>query len=290
MIEFRVLGPLEARAPGGTSPPLGGPRQRAVLAALLLAGNRLVTLDALVDAVWGDDPPRTARRQIQNRVSALRVAFGADSPIVSHQAGYQLRLTPDQLDATAFSRDAELAHRHWKSGDVTGTAEVCRAALRRWRGPALAGLPGPGAATDALRLEELRLDVLALRVDADLALGHHHDLIAELTRLCRDHPMRERLCAQLMTALHRDGRKSDALSTFDTARRRLREDFGLDPGPDLVALRQAILTDAPGAYPGLPPGPARPTADERLPAGSAAASRPAQLGPAPTLLVGRDAQ
>jgi DNA-binding SARP family transcriptional activator len=247
MLEFRVLGPVEAHGPAGAVR-LGGPRQQAVLAALLLGGNRVVSLDAIVDAIWGEAPPRTARRQVQNQVSALRLALAGTqptTPIATRAAGYLLRLDTEQLDALAFEREADQARRLWADGRVGDAAADARTALRRWRGPALAGVAGPGAADQAARLEELRLDLLTLRIEADLALGRHQQLVGELTVLTRSHPLRECLRAQLMTALYRSGRKTDALTSYDTARALLVEQYGLDPGPDLTALRQAILTDAP---------------------------------------------
>jgi DNA-binding SARP family transcriptional activator len=247
MVEFRILGPLEARGPAGTIS-LGGPRQRAVLAVLLLAPDRVVSLDAVVDAIWGPSPPRTARRQVQNQVSALRLAFasrGAELPVSTRPAGYLLRLEPGQLDAAAFAAEAEEARRHWQAGQPAETAAAAAAALRRWRGPALAGVAGPGPAGEAARLEEQRLDLLALRLDADLALGRHADVIGELTALVSAHPLRERLRGQLMTALYRTGRKVEALSCYDTGRHLVSEQFGLDPGPELTRLRQAVLTDCP---------------------------------------------
>jgi DNA-binding SARP family transcriptional activator len=306
MLEFRILGPVEAHGPAGPVR-LGGPRQQAVLAALLLGGNRVVSLDAIVDAIWGEDPPRTARRQVQNQVSALRLALAgtqATTPIATRAAGYLLRLDAEQLDALAFEREAEQARRLWADGRVGDTADRARAALRRWRGPALSGVAGPGAADQAARLEELRLDLLTLRIEADLALGHHQQLVGELTVLTRTHPLRERLRAQLMTALYRSGRKTDALTAYDTARTLLVEQYGLDPGPDLTALRQAILTDAPavggsggpgaaGDQAGGPgradDGPAEAGAAEGAPAGGRwFVWRPAQLAAGPEALVGRD--
>src|SRR2546423_11656174 len=137
MVESRILGPREARGPAGTIS-LGGPRQRAVLAGLLLAHDRVVSLDAVVDAIWGPNPPRTARRQVQNQVSALRLAFascGAELPVSTRPAGYLLRLEPGQLDAAAFAAEAEEARRHWQAGPPAETAAAAAAALRRWRGP-----------------------------------------------------------------------------------------------------------------------------------------------------------
>lgn len=301
MLEFRILGPVEAHGPAGPVR-LGGPRQQAVLAALLLGGNRVVSLDAIVDAIWGEAPPRTARRQVQNQVSALRLALTgtghgvADTPIATRAAGYLLWLETEQLDALAFEREAEQARRLWSDGRIADTASCARAALRRWRGPALSGVAGPGAADQAARLEELRLDLLTLRIEADLALGRHQQLVGELTVLTRGHPLRERLRAQLMTALYRSGRKTDALTAYDTARNLLVEQYGLDPGPDLTALRQAILTDAPALGPvsgagAVGPADDDPEADHAGPAGPAGPLRvgkPVQLAAGPAALLGRD--
>jgi DNA-binding SARP family transcriptional activator len=293
MVEFRILGPLEARGPAGAIA-LGGPRQRAVLAVLLLAPDRVVSLDAVVDAIWGPNPPRTARRQVQNQVSALRLAFasrGAELPVSTRPAGYLLRLEPGQLDADTFAAEAEEARRHWQAGQAAETAAAAGAALRRWRGPALAGVAGPGPAGEAARLEEQRLDLLALRLDADLALGCHADVIGELTALVSAHPLRERLRGQLMTALYRTGRKVEALSCYDTGRHLVSEQFGLDPGTELTRLRQAILTDCPSL--GGPPANGRATVTASPTARSAPAvpaPAPAQLPPRLTGFVGRTAE
>ncbi|MFL6077877.1 MAG: BTAD domain-containing putative transcriptional regulator [Mycobacteriales bacterium] len=302
MVEFRILGPLEARGPAGTIA-LGGPRQRAVLAVLLLAPDRVVSLDAVVDAIWGPNPPRTARRQVQNQVSALRLAFasrGAELPVSTRPAGYLLRLEPGELDAAAFAAEAEDARRHWHGGQPAETAEAATAALRRWRGPALAGVAGPGPAGEAARLEEQRLDLLALRLDADLALGRHADIIGELTALVSSHPLRERLRGQLMTALYRAGRKVEALSCYDTGRHLVSEQFGLDPGPELTRLRQAILTDCPSLG-GEPPATAtvtgtvtaaspEPEVRPEHGAAPAPAAAPVQLPPPLAGFVGRTAE
>src|SRR4051794_18425172 len=300
MVEFRILGPLEARGPAGTIS-LGGPRQRAVLAVLLLAPDRVVSLDAVVDAIWGPNPPRTARRQVQNQVSALRLAFasrGAELPVSTRPAGYLLRLQPGQLDAAAFAAEAEEARRHWQAGQPADTAATAATALRRWRGPALAGVAGPGPAGEAARLEEQRLGLLALVLDADLPLGPHADVTGELTALVSAHPLRERLRGQLMTALYRTGRKIEALSCYDTGRHLVSEQFGLDPGPELTRLRQAVLTDCPSL--GGPPANGRatvtapdpePRRQPRPGAGSVRMSPvPAQLPPRLAGFVGRTAE
>lgn len=288
-MEFRILGPLEihpsaAGGPGADPLRLAGPRQQEVLAVLLLNANTVVAVDAIIDCLWGDDPPRTARRQVQNQVSALRALLddptGPPLPIATHPSSYRLALDPDQLDAQRFVSYAEQARRHWRDGKIPDCAEQARAALGLWRGPALAGLHrAPGLAAEAARLEECRLDVLAHRIDADLAEGRDDGLIGELTVLTGTHPLRERFRAQLMTALYRCGRKADALASYDACRRLLVEEFGLDPGPRLAALRQAILTDD---LPTVHRSPRRPA-----PVGYRAHRRPAQLPPAPADFVGR---
>jgi DNA-binding SARP family transcriptional activator len=241
-VRYAILGPLEAHAHAGPVP-LGGPRAQAVLAALLLSANAVASVDTVVDMVWGERPPRTARRQVQNHVSALRLAL-TGARIETFPNGYRLPLEPDDLDASVFERAAPDARRLLAHGRAREAASCARSALALWRGPALAGISGPGLTDEASRLTELRLDVETLRLEAELALGRHDDVISELTALTRAHPVRERLVGHLMTALYRAGRKADALAACDDNRRLLADQFGLAPVPDLLALRQAILVDS----------------------------------------------
>jgi DNA-binding SARP family transcriptional activator len=269
-VRYAILGPVEAHANAGPVP-LGGPRVQAVLAALLLSANSVVSVDTVVGMVWGDRAPRTGRRQVQNHVSVFRLAL-ADARIETHPNGYRLLLEPDDLDASVFERAAPDARRLLAQGCAREAASCARAALALWRGPALAGISGPALTDEAARLTELRLDVETLRLEAELALGRHDDVISELTALTRLHPVRERLVRQLMIALYRAGRKADALAACDANRRLLADQFGLEPAPGLLDLRQAILVDSTDL------GAARPTVN---------VSRPRQLPPPAPGFVGR---
>jgi len=241
-VRYAILGPVEAHANTGAVP-LGGPRAQAVLAALLLSANSVVSVDAVVDMVWGERPPRTGRRQVQNHVSALRLAL-TGARIETHPNGYRLLLGPDDLDASVFERAAPDARRLLAQGCAREAVSCARTALALWRGPALAGISGPALTDEAARLTELRLDVETLRLEAELALGRHDDVISDLTALTRAHPVRERLVRHLMTALYRAGRKADALAACDANRRLLADQFGLEPVPEVLDLRQAILVDS----------------------------------------------
>jgi len=247
-LQFRLLGPVEAWD-GERQVRLEGPRQRLVLAALALDVGRSVPLAGLVNAIWGDDPPLTAKQQVQSSISALRRELGG--AIVTTASGYELSVPAKQVDVHLF--EAEVADaRRCAAGDPRCAAERLRDALALWRGPALTGMPG--LAPQAVRLEERRLAVLEERIDLDLEVGHHADLVAELSELVAAHPLRERLIAQLMLALYRTGRQADALQAFRLAEDRMAAELGLDPGDGLRRLRLAILRadpalDAPASTP-----------------------------------------
>ena len=226
LAQFSILGPLDISR-RGTSLVLHGPRQRRLLAALLLRPNRTVPADELVDAVWGEDPPATARSALQVHVSQLRKLFGPES-IETHPGGYLLRLEPEQLDAARFERLLGEA----RAADLPGQASaLLREALALVRGPALADLAGESfARPEAARLDELRLAALEERIDADLATGGGSELIGELEALVTAHPLREHLRVQLMRALYRGGRQADALAAYRSARETLVGGLGVEPG------------------------------------------------------------
>ena len=241
--EFRILGPLEvlsAEAPIS----LGGPRQRAVLAILLLNANRVVSIDRLADELYGGEPPATAVTQVQRQVSDLRKLLG---PVIeTRPPGYLVRAGGDTLDLSHFERLAEEAGSALTHGAHERAAALLREALALWRGPPLADLAyEPFAVAPVARLEELRLAALEQRIDAELALGEHRRLIAELEALADEHPTHERFRAQLMTALYRAGRQEDALAAYRSLRRALVESFGIEPTPELARLEQAVLNQDP---------------------------------------------
>ena len=246
-VDFRILGPLEVLVDGRPAE-LGGARQRAVLAVLLTHANEVVPGDRLIDDVWGDDPPETARNVLQGYVSQLRKVIGRDA-IRTHGRGYVIDVGPEELDLERFQRLV---------GEADGTepalaAERLRAALGLWRGPALADVADHLFARAAVgRLEELRLAALEKRIEADLELGRHLELVAELEALAHEQPLRERLHELRMLALYRCGRQADALEAYRVARSTLVEQFGIDPGSALRELEKAILRQDPSLHGAVP--------------------------------------
>src|SRR3954469_6282767 len=239
-MEFRLLGPLEA-IDGDRALTLGGGGQRALLAVLLLHANQVVSSDRLIDALWGEAPPATAHKIVQVYVSRLRKQLG-DARLVTRAPGYLLRAEPAELDLGRFERLVAEARR----ADARTAAEKLRDALAMWRGPPLADLAyARFARAEIVRLEELRWAALELRIDADLAVGHAAELIGELEALIAEHPLRERLRAQLMLALYRCARQAEALEAYRRARRELADGLGLEPGDELRRLEQAILRHDP---------------------------------------------
>ena len=245
MLEFRILGPLEVVTEQG-SKRLGGPRQRATLAILLLNANRVVSVDQLADQLYAGAPPVTAVTQVQRQISELRRNLGSASAIETRAPGYVLHVAPDQLDLVRFERAAGEAVRALERDDAKAAAELLRTALELWRGPPLADLAyEPFAATSIDRLEEIRLAALEQRIDADLRLGRHADLVGDLEELVAAEPLREHFCAQLMLALYRSGRQADALDVYRRTRAVLVEEFGIEPTAALRELERAILIQDP---------------------------------------------
>ena len=254
-LKFAILGPIEVRF-GGHPVSLAGPKRRALLAFLLLNSGRIVSVDRLVDVLWGEDPPASARAQVQSLVHGVRRALGQPGAgagaIVTAAPGYVVRPEPDQLDLLVFHRAVEVARQAADGGRPREAADALRSALELWRGPALAGVEAPFVAASAAQLEEQRLAAIEERVSADLLLGRHALLVAELASLVAENPMREQLCAQLMLALYRCGRQAEALTAYTTARELLIDRLGLEPGTELRRMEYAILTADPGLD--FPPG------------------------------------
>jgi DNA-binding SARP family transcriptional activator len=236
-VEFRILGPLEV-FDEGTPVRLSGRNQRALLALLLLNAGEVVSTDRLIDGLWGEEPPRTAPTSLQNAVSQLRKLLSAER-IVTKAPGYVLRLLDgDGLDTTRVAELVAIAR--------TSEAEARVASLREaetlWHGAPLAEFAFDSFAQSAIaRLEELRLNVIEERIDAELELGRHREVSGELEGLLAEHPLRERLRSQLMLALYRSGRQADALQVYQGGRRALIEQLGIDPSPTLQRLHGAIL-------------------------------------------------
>ena len=245
MLEFRILGPLEVGSEHGPIQ-LGGPKQRATLAILLLGANRVVSIDRLADELYAGAPPVTAVTQVQRQISELRKALGPGSGIETRAPGYLLDLAPDQLDLRLFERWTEEARQALARGEPQRAVDLQRRALELWRGTPLADLENePFAQLAIARLEEVRLAALEQRIDAELALGRHRELVAELDELTVQHPFHEPFSTRLMLALYRSGRQADALDVFRRVREALVENFGIEPGRRLRTLERAILNQEP---------------------------------------------
>ena len=239
MPEFRILGPFEV-VEDNRQVALGGPRQRALLAILLLHRGEVVSSDRLIDELWGERPPATAAKTLQGYVSHLRKALGT-GVLETRSGGYVL--DPDAVDADRF--EALVAEAR-EGVDARTARDRLGAALGLWRGEALADLAyEPFAQAEIARLDEARLAALEDRIDADLELGRHREVVAELESLVAQHPNRERLLAQRMLALYQCGRHADALAAYRDGCRRLRDELGLEPGRELRALERRILDHDP---------------------------------------------
>ncbi|MFJ5548071.1 AfsR/SARP family transcriptional regulator [Streptomyces sp. NPDC093225] len=276
-VAFRILGPLQVV--GGDGPVRVPPgRQEIILAALLLEADRVVSTDYLVDLIWDDGPPDTARTQVQICVSRLRKLFstaGVAAAITTRPPGYVLRTGGELVDALLFARRVTDARSAARQGDLGAAAELLRAAGELWQGDCLHGVPSETLRGKALQLDEERMTATETRIELELELGRHHQLVAEVQTLVRTHPLRERLRGQLMLALYRSGRQAEALETYRVGRELLVEELGLEPGSELRALESAILAGevAPPASGGTNGGPAGPTG----PAGPVGGT--GQLGP-----------
>jgi len=267
--QFRILGAVEVLV-DGTPAALGAPKQRAVLAMLLVNRRRVVSANALVDGLWGESPPASAVQSLQVYIHGLRRAVGAER-IETAGRGYRAAVSEDELDLDRFERGLERGRAALEAGRAEDATDELRQALALWRGSALADLPEESRrAAEADRLDELRLTALELRYDAELASGRHDAVVAELEALTAEHPYHERFLEQRVLALYRCGRQADALEVYREARRTLSEDLGLEPSRALQELERAVLRQDPSLA--APPAPTRST-------------RP--LPTPPTALVGR---
>jgi len=259
LVEFRILGPLEVVA-SGESLGLGSPRQRTLLALLLIRAGQVVSCDRLAEDLWDSEPPSSARHTVQAYVHRLRRVLGADAwRLESRPPGYQLKVSAGELDAQRFENLADDGRRALVRDDPRAAAGLLAAALRLWRGPLLADLSDVAAIEpERARLDALRLTALEDRIEADLALGRHARVIGELEALLAGSPFRERLWGQLMLALYRSGRPADALEAFRRARRVLTAELGLEPSPWLCRRQEQILlrdVALDGPEPAKPPRP-----------------------------------
>jgi DNA-binding SARP family transcriptional activator/Tfp pilus assembly protein PilF len=242
-IEFCLLGPLLVRD-GGVVVPLTSQKQRAVLAAMLLNAGRVVSLDELAEVLWGASPPPSARVTIQNHVMRLRKALGdaAGSRISTQPRGYLVHVDSGQLDVSRFEAHLVAARTAARNSDWVAAAAEAKAGLALWRGDPLADVESESLATrEVPRLSELRLQMLQMRIDADLHLGRHAEVITELRQLTGVHPLREHLHGLLMLALYRDGQQAEALAAYQRARQILADELGAEPGSGLRTLHHQIL-------------------------------------------------
>ena len=246
-MEFRILGPLEVLADGRVLP-LGGAKQRALLALLLLHANEPVSVDRIVDELWGERPPATAVKNVQVYVSHLRKALG-EGVLVTTPPGYTLRVADGALDAARAQRALATAGSRPSAEQV----ELLEAALGSWRGRPLADLADLAFARAEIgRLEGLRLQLLKRRIGAELELGRHEKVVVELEQLVAAYPLDEHLRGQLMLALYRSGRQAEALAVYRDARRTLADELGLEPDEELRSLEQKILAHDPALRPPRP--------------------------------------
>jgi predicted ATPase/DNA-binding SARP family transcriptional activator len=236
---FRILGPLEVEGVAT----LGGPKPRALLARLALEAGRVVPVERLVDDLWPEEPPKTARHALEVYVSTLRRALGPDR-VRRESGGYLLDAAADDVDAARFGRLAAEGARLLERGDPSPARAALADALELWRGPALLDV-GPSLAAERARLDSARLAALEDRIEADLRLGRHDEVIAELEQFVQDEPLRERPRRQMMLALYRAGRQADALAAYRSARRQVLDELGLEPSAELRELEAAILRQEP---------------------------------------------
>ncbi|SDR51631.1 DNA-binding transcriptional activator of the SARP family [Streptomyces sp. KS_16] len=265
-VRYGILGTTQADRPDGTPVAIGGPRLRALLAALALRPGRALSPDVLISDIWGLDPPADAGGALQALVGRLRRALG-HAAVASADGGYLLCAEPDAVDLHRFERLAAEGGRALTAADPAGAAALLDDALALWRGPALADLPDAGA--EASRAERRRLDAQRTRLAADLALGRADRALPTLLALCQDHPLDEPLQALRLRALRAAGRTAQALAAYEEIRTGLADRLGADPGPELRALHAELLrppaeTAPPPAHPHAP-GTAHPPAGPGAP-------------------------
>ena len=239
-MKIYILGPVGVSR-AGHEVALGGSKPRTVLAVLMLAGGGLVPDSQLSELLWGCRPPTTESAQIYTYVSRLRKRLAPEIDIVRQPPGYLIRAQAAEFDYQEFEQVTRLGHEQMSAGRYNRAAQHFRFALELWNGPTLANVTEFLASTELPRLDEARMATLECRIEADLRLGRHLQLVSELTGLVAQYPMRERLRVQLMTALYNCERQADALATFHEGRHVLSEELGVDPGPALAQTYQAIL-------------------------------------------------
>jgi DNA-binding SARP family transcriptional activator len=263
-IDFCVLGPLVVRCDDHIIE-FSGNRQQVLLSTLLLEANRIVTVDRLVDAMWGATPPVSALSQVRICVSQIRrklAAHGGGDMIETHYGSYLIRVPPLAMDLYRFERHAELGRCAVRQGDWSTAAHHLRAALDEWSAPPPASFAGEWVRFLLIKLEEDRSAIAEEYIVTMLRLGRHREIVGELSRYANEFPYREAISAQLMLALYRSGRTADALDFFRRTRRRFLAELGIEPGAELGRMEQFILNDTVGAMPSaLPPEPVPALAD-----------------------------
>jgi len=269
-VEFQILGPLQVLRDGRAVEP-GSPKQRALLLNLLVHHGTVVSRDRLIEDLWAGSPPSTGLGVLQNYVSQLRKALGP-GVVATRGTGYALDVAPETIDSVRFERLVDEARALLRAGDPAGAVGAARRALALWQGPALADVAAePFAQAETARLDELRAVAAETELEAEIAAGRHREVIGRFEALLAEHPLRERLWWLLMVALYRAGRQADALRAYQKARAELRDELGLDPGPELRELEAAILRQDPALDlllapvtsptsppPGVAPSPAAP--------------------------------
>jgi DNA-binding SARP family transcriptional activator len=277
-VEYRILGPLEVVDKGGPVA-LGRLKERLVLAVLLLHANEFVSRERLIDELWGPAPPPTAKKAVNVYISQLRKALARNGhdPVSTADGGYRLGVDDDELDVSRLRQLLATAHERESAGELEAAAELLREGLGLWRGPTLSGLLLESHGREEIsQLDELRLTALMDRIDCDLALGRHEEVLGELHVLVGKHPLRERLRAQQMLALYRADRQADALDAYQHARHDLMDELGIEPSESLQRLQQAILQHDPALE--MPAGTAATNGTAPAPVATAAGA-PAELPP-----------
>ncbi|MEV0381981.1 AfsR/SARP family transcriptional regulator [Nonomuraea sp. NPDC050643] len=253
-MQFGILGALEV-TDGEHHLPLRSIKQRSLLAMLLCHHGTVAHSDILIDALWGAEAGETGSQRLRLQLHRLRRMLGTSAVIEHQSTGYQLRVPPDSVDAWRFERLVREGRQALESRSLARGSDLLRAALDMWRGPALSGLDDISFLHhQATRLDEQRLAALADRIDADLRLHRHAELVGELSSLVREHPLRERFRGQLMLALYRGGRQAEALEVYRDGRHILAQDLGLEPSLELRRLQVAILTSDSSLSDGRSPG------------------------------------
>jgi DNA-binding SARP family transcriptional activator len=264
-VQFGVLGPLQVLDDEGVPVDIGGPQPRKALAVLVAAAGHLVPVDALVEVIWAQAPPRSAGGTVQSYVSRIRRRLGDGTPLVYHLGAYRLDVAPDDVDFRRFEAHTAGGLELLEAGHADAAHRVLGEALALWRGPAFVDVTDVEAVAGlATRLEEVRMAALEGRIAADLALGRHAAVTGELAELVASNPFRETLHAHLALAQYRSGRQADALRTLDRVRRTLVDELGVGLGPALRELEAAVLRQDPelelgrgsdGGPPAVPPPP-----------------------------------